>query len=318
MEAFEDIKISTKKDIIIDGLMKSNGVYLIVSQHKVGKSLFALQLANSIANGKPFMGHEVLKPSPVLYVTTEMRNSQIKQRCMLLDINFNKKNFFAIDCGESMSVNFMDIEYQVREFAEDYNGKVLILDMLKDIDFGVSYDINSYQDVAQKLMPKIRTYANKYNLSIVLVHHMNKSGKTLGSTGFDAVVDGIIKLNKSTYDTSTIKMETDSRYFPSICDYLNMDKNGVLTISPDGFDDVVNPNLVHLIKTVIDRKIFDTTIGELLEDPKLICTPTQLGKLIHNNRALLANEGVTYNEFRTSKGRTYHFEYHDPSLAEND
>ena len=53
MEAFEDIKLNTKKDIIIEGLMKSNGVYLIVSQPKVGKSLFALQLANSIANGLP-------------------------------------------------------------------------------------------------------------------------------------------------------------------------------------------------------------------------------------------------------------------------
>lgn len=318
MEAFEDIKLNTKKDIIIEGLMKSNGVYLIVSQPKVGKSLFALQLANSIANGKPFMGHEVLKPSPVLYVTTEMSNSQIKERCMLLDIDFNKKNFFAIDCGDSMSVNFMDIEYQVREFAEDYNGKVLILDMLKDIDFGVSYDINSYQDVAQKLMPKIRTYANKYNLSIVLVHHMNKSGKTLGSVGFDAVVDGIIKLNKSTYDSSTIKMETDSRYFPSICDYLNMDKNGVLTIAPDGFEDYINPSLVYLIKLVIIRKSFDTTIGELIEHPKLFCTPTQLGKLINNNRALLANDGITFKEYRTSKGRMYHFEYHEPSLDEND
>ena len=318
MEAFEDIKVSTKKDIIIEGLMKSNGVYLIISQPKVGKSLLALQLANSIANGNPFMGHEVLKPSPVLYVTTEMSNSQIKERCMLLDIKFKKNNFFAIDCGDSMSVNFNDIEYQVKEFAEEHKGKVLIIDMLKDVSFGVAYDINSYQDVAQKLMPKIRKYANTYQLAIVLVHHMNKSGKTLGSTGFDAVVDGIIKLNKSAYDSSTIKMETDSRYFPSICDFLSMDKNGVLTIAPDGFDDYVNPNLVHLIKIVIDKKVFDTTIGELLEDPKLVCTPTQLGKLIHNNRALLANEGITYTVFRTSRGRTYHFEYHDPSLAENE
>ena len=97
LEAFEDIEVNEdiKKDIIIDNLMKSEDVYLIVSPPKVGKSLFALQLANSIANGKPFMGHEVLKPSPVLYVTTEMSNSQIKQRCMLLDIDFNKKNFFT-------------------------------------------------------------------------------------------------------------------------------------------------------------------------------------------------------------------------------
>ncbi len=38
----------------------------------------------------------------------------------------------------------MDIEYQISEFAKNYNGKLLILDMLKDIDFYVPYDINNY------------------------------------------------------------------------------------------------------------------------------------------------------------------------------
>lgn len=81
MKAFEELISSTKKDIIIDGLMRSKGVYLLVSKPKVGKSLFALQLANSIANGIPFLGHEILKPSPVLYITTEMNDSQIMDRC---------------------------------------------------------------------------------------------------------------------------------------------------------------------------------------------------------------------------------------------
>lgn len=60
MKAFEELKETTKKDIIIDGIMRSKGVYLLVSNPKVGKSLFALQLANSIANKKPFLDHEIL------------------------------------------------------------------------------------------------------------------------------------------------------------------------------------------------------------------------------------------------------------------
>ena len=195
MKAFEDLKESTKKDIIIDGLMRSKGVYLLVSKPKVGKSLFALQLANSIANGKPFLGHEILKPSPVLYITTELSDSQLKDRCNLLGISFKKNTFFAIDRSDKQSINFRDIEYEVKEFAEEYNGKILILDMLKDI----SYDINSYQDIAQKLMPQIRSHADKYNLTILFIHHLNKLGKTLGSTGFDAIVYEIITILKSTW-----------------------------------------------------------------------------------------------------------------------
>ena len=67
MKAFEELKETTKKDIIIDGIMRSKGVYLLVSKPKVGKSLFALQLANSIVNKKAFLGHEILKPSPINY-----------------------------------------------------------------------------------------------------------------------------------------------------------------------------------------------------------------------------------------------------------
>lgn len=84
MKAFEDLKESTKKDIIIDGLMRSKGVYLLVSKPNVGKSLFALQLANSIANGKPFLGHDILKSPPILYITTELSDSQLKDRRNLL------------------------------------------------------------------------------------------------------------------------------------------------------------------------------------------------------------------------------------------
>ena len=75
MKAFEELKETTKKDIIIDGIMRSKGVYLLVSKPKVGKSLFALHLANSIATKKAFLGYEILKPSPVLYITSELSNS---------------------------------------------------------------------------------------------------------------------------------------------------------------------------------------------------------------------------------------------------
>ena len=54
MKAFEKLKETTKKDIIIDEIMMSKGVSLLVSKPKVGKSLFALQLANSIASNKAF------------------------------------------------------------------------------------------------------------------------------------------------------------------------------------------------------------------------------------------------------------------------
>lgn len=206
--------------------------------------VFALQLANSFANGIPFLNHDTLKPLPVLYITTELNGSQLKDKCDLLKINFGKNNFFVIDRDEKQSINMMEIEYLIKEFAEEYGGKLLVLDMLKDINFGIAYDINNYQDIAQKLMPKLRSNADKYNLTILFVHHLNKLGKTLGSTGFDAVVDGII--NKA----------------------------------------------------------------------NLMCTPTQLGKLISTHKEMLKKKGLHISKYRTNEGRTYHVKYEEPSLED--
>lgn len=300
MKSFEELKESTKKDIIIDGLMRSKGVYLLVSKPKVGKSLFALQLANSIANGIPFLGHEILKPSPVLYITTELSDSQLKDRCNLLGISFKKNTFFAIDRSDKQSIYFRDIEYEVKEFAEEYNGKVLILDMLKDM--------------AQKLMPQIRSYADKYNLTILFVHHLNKLGKTLGSTGFDAVVDGIIRLSKNCYDDSTIKMEIINRDFPDDEEYLHKDKNQIFSIAQDTSLDYVNPNIIGFIKYAIREKDFDFNVSEIINKANLMCTPTQLGKLINSNLDLLEKEGLHITKYRTTEGRMYHIKYEEPSL----
>ncbi|MCI8498215.1 MAG: AAA family ATPase [Bacilli bacterium] len=69
MKQIEELDTSTKKDIIIAGLMRSKGVYLFVSKPKVGKYMLALQLSYCLTNGLPFLKHKVTL-SPVLYIST--------------------------------------------------------------------------------------------------------------------------------------------------------------------------------------------------------------------------------------------------------
>lgn len=208
----------------------------------------------------------------------------------------------------------MDIEYQVKEFAEELNGRILILDILKDIDFNISYDINSYQDISQKLMPKIRSYADKYNLTILFVHHLNKLGKTLGSTGFDAVIDGIIRLSKNNFDDNTIKMEIINRDSPDEEEYLHKDKNQVFSISKNNALKIANHVIVAFVKYAIREKKFDFTISEIINKANLMCTPTQLGKLLNTQKDLLEQEGLHISKYRTTEGRMYHIDYKEPSL----
>lgn len=89
MKAFEELKESAKKDIIIDGLMRSKGVYLLVSNPKVEKFMLALQLSCSIINRTPFLGYKV-NPSPVLCVTTKSDKIQLKEHLEFMELPAKK------------------------------------------------------------------------------------------------------------------------------------------------------------------------------------------------------------------------------------
>lgn len=131
MKAFEDLKESTKKDIIIDELMRSKGVYLLLSNPKVGKSMLALQLSCSVINETPFLGYKV-NLSPVLYVTTGSDKIQLKERLEFMELSSKKDSLFIIDRQNKANISLNDLEYDIKTFAEEYNGK-LILICLKEI-----------------------------------------------------------------------------------------------------------------------------------------------------------------------------------------
>ena len=156
-------KNSTKKDFIVDNLMKSNGLYCLVARPKVGKSLLALQLANSIATGTTFLGFRT-SPSPVLYISTEMNFSQILDRIDKMNLEFNDDNFRLKEQEiNERKLNLIDLQLEFQEFANDLNGRFVIIDMFSGIDMNNGYDLNNYQDMGQYVIPKFRELCKKYN-----------------------------------------------------------------------------------------------------------------------------------------------------------
>lgn len=315
LKKIEDQDSSIKKDIIINGIMRSKGVYLLVSQPKVGKSMLALQLADSITNGKPFLGHKVIA-SPVLYISTESDFGQLQDRLTTLNLKPKKDSLFIIDRDGKANISLFDIEYEIHEFATEYKGKLIIIDMLKDMNFGVSYDINSYQDVAQILMSKLRSMCEKYNLSILITHHLNKQNLTLGSTAFDASVDGIITLKEYKNSKSHIKMIISNRDFEGLDLELKKSNNQLFTICEPLDEEVINPNLILFIKYASEKVRFEFTSTSIVKDAKLLITPKSMGRLINSNLALLEKEGLHITPKRTAKERLYECVYVEPSDEE--
>ena len=184
MKQLTEIKESTKKDIIVENLMISNGVYLLVSHPKVGKSMFAQQLAFSLTTGEDFLGFKV-NPSHVLYITTEGDINQLETRFKLMNLKPKLDKLHIIDSDDISDFYIRDIEYDIHQLASNNQKLFVIIDMLKDIKFDTSYDLNNYQEINDVVFRKLKELCKKYNITLLVTHHLNKRDDTMGSVGLN-------------------------------------------------------------------------------------------------------------------------------------
>ena len=318
MKLIEELDTSTKKDIIIEGLMRSKGVYLLVSKPKVGKSMLALQLSYCLTNGLPFLGHEVI-PSPVLYISTESDFGQLQDRYKTLGLTPKKDSLFIIDRDGKPNISIFDHEWEIADFSGDKTtNKLVIIDMLKDMNLGISYDINDFQDVAQKLMPKLRELCEKYNLTILFTHHLNKRNETLGSTAIDACIDGKITLFETRNDHNHLIMKVINRDFSGFDMNLKRNENQTFKISNPVEDDELDENLILFIKYASLKKDFEFTPTSIIHDAKLKTTALRFGRMLNANMDLLQREGLHITKNRTSNRRIYHCVYEEPNLEDDE
>ena len=317
MKNISDMKKNPiKKDFIVDKLMKPSGLYCLVARPKVGKSIFALQLANSIATGTTFLGLNTT-PSPILYISTEMSSEQILERINIMDLDFNDTNFHLIEQEtNSRKLNMMDLQLDLQMFANEYNGRFVIIDMLCGVDLNNGYDLNNYQDIGQFVIPKYRELCKKYNFTILLVHHLNKNNTSLGSTAIDGSVDGLITLREDKNIKNKVILNYESRDYESMDLILKRTSNLNFEISEVETEDL-NINLIIFLNYAISQGNFTFNSSEITSKLKLAITPSVFGKLLNSNLKNLEKEGLFIEKNRTGNSRIYNAHYIEPSY-END
>ena len=306
----------TKKDFIVDNLMKSNGLYCLVARPKVGKSLLALQLANSIATGTSFLGFRTT-PSPILYISTEMNSMQLIDRIDKMELDFDDNNFKFIEQNPNgRKLNLMDLQLEFQEFSLDYNGRFVIIDMFSGIDLNNGYDLNNYQDIGQVVIPKFRELCNKYNFTILLIHHLNKNNTSLGSTAIDGSVDGKITLQTDSNIKNKIFLNYESRDYEGFDLVLKRNDNLLFETSEVECEDL-NYNLVNFLNYAIKKREFSFTASEITSNLNMQITPSVFGKLLTNNLDNLEKEGLHIEKKRKGPERLYIAKYEEP-IDENE
>ena len=313
MKQLNDINNTIKKDIIVENLMISNGVYLLVSHPKVGKSMFAQQLAFSLTTGETFLGFKV-NSSHVLYITTESDLNQLSERFKLMNLTPNIEKLHIIDQDDIPDFYIRDIERDIHDLTNNATPLFVIIDMLKDIKFDSDYDMNSYQDINDVVFRKLKDLCRKYNITLLVTHHLNKRDDTMGSVGLNADVSGIIKLKESKNNYNKLTLNYKSRDLSRLELNLKRNKNQSFSIIDENNDDEIDYNLLLFIKYAIAKKDFDYTISDILSKTNILLTPTQLGGLIQRNLSLLEREGLHITNKRNANSRLWHCYYEEPSV----
>ena len=309
MIAIEQLNNCKKKDNIINKIMKSEGLYCLVAEPKVGKSFLALQIANSLVNNKQFLGFDV-NPTPVLYVSTEISDNQLKERLELTGYTFSPNTFFFVQKDSEHKLCLRDdLLLDLKEFSEVYKGRFVIIDIMCGIDYGYEFDINNYSDVMKNIFDKYRELASKYHLTFLLIHHLNKEGKTLGSTGIDGNMNGILTLINNKDNTYTLKIV--NRDFEELT--LNLNKNDKLEFEIIDEDNTeLDYNLSVFMRYVIKKKEIVFTPAEMVAELNLLITPSRFGRLLNSSVKRLKQEGIFVELNRTATSRNYKARFIDP------
>lgn len=312
MKQINEINKSIKKDIIVENLMISNGVYLLVSHPKVGKSMFAQQLAFSLTTGEDFLGFKV-NPSHVLYITTEGDINQLNDRFKLMNLKPKVNKLQIIDIDDIPDFYIRDIERDIYELTFDKEPLFIIMDIFKDIKFDTSYDLNNYQEINDVVFRKLKELCRKYNSTLLVTHHLNKRDETMGSVGLNADVSGIIKLKESKNNYNKLTLDYKGRDLGRLQLNLKRNDNQTFSVIDENTNDETDYNLLLFIKYAVAKKDFDYTISDILSKTNILLTPTQLGCLIQRNLSLLEKEGLHITSKRTANERLWHCSYEEPS-----
>jgi predicted ATP-dependent serine protease len=248
-------------------------------------------------------------PSPVLYISTELSENQLKERIEITNYSFNNSLYFVEkDSNHSLSLRD-DLLLDIKDFSEEIGGKFVIVDMLCGIDYGNYYDINDYKSMTEVVFSRYRDLIKKYNLTFLLIHHTNKSGNSLGSTAIEGCVDGTFYLKDNNFGSFTFT--TSSRDFESIELNLKLNNNLSFEITQEDNSEL-DYNISLFLRYVMEQNEIKFTSADMVKKLKLLITPTKFGMLLNKNINLLKQEGVTVIEQRTGKHRYYKATFIDP------
>ncbi len=169
---------------LIDRLWTHQAVGVIGGSPKSGKTWLALEMAVSVASGRPcFDTFAVAAPGPVLLYAAEDSATTLRGRLETLarlhKIDFNRLNVHVITI-DSLRLDQPEHQSRLESTLYAYKPALLVLDPLVRVH---SIDENVAGQMAA-LLGFLRSLQRKAGTAIALVHHVRKNASPTGTAGY--------------------------------------------------------------------------------------------------------------------------------------
>lgn len=221
------MKILPELYVVVKGLL-GQGLSILAGQRKLGKSWMILDLCYCVCTGKPFLGFETTK-SACWYLALEDSDRRLQDRMKKLfgDKDIPENLHYSFKCEPIDEGLIEELEQKLKEFPDI---KLIVIDTLQKVRGVQGRNQNSY-DYDYKEIGKLKEFADKHNICILVVHHLRKMkdysdpfNNISGTTGITGAADTSIVLYKDDFKDVNAHLVTQSRDFESIEKTLTFDK----------------------------------------------------------------------------------------------
>lgn len=177
------------------------GLSVLASPPKCGKSFLVLQMGLAVASGALFLNKETLK-GPVLYCALEDSEARISRRLAALgDDKFIPENLHILT--HLPRLNDVGLA-ALGEWIQDNFPRLVIIDTWGRTKPPSSKNGENAYENDVRVVGEVKRLADRFEFSILLVHHLRKGGgkdsdwleSLSGSMGLSATVDGVLSLER--------------------------------------------------------------------------------------------------------------------------
>lgn len=270
--------------VVVD--MIPQGLSLLASPPKYGKSWFVLDLCLSVAAGESFLNHQTVKKG-CLYLALEDSERRLKDRMnKVLAGKRAPQNFdyaiSALDIGNGL---MEQLEHYMKSHKET---GLIVIDTLQKVRSPSSGKENQYS-ADYRETACLKRFADRHNICLLLVHHLRKMSddtdpfnRISGTNGIMGAVDTAMVLSREKREDTKTTLSITGRDIESSETILEFDKNqykwcvmgdSATVRAQQAFQDYNNNPIVITIKTLLMQNPtgWGGTMSDLLEAGKAIC-----------------------------------------------